>query len=144
MQSSEVAAATKVQTSSGGLPMPFARVKQQPPPPTSANAMQTPLSTNLPPPKMPPTDIIASATPPTELAEAITDEVTEVSLDSTMNIFKSALDELSLDVSKHDEIEKRIAILKEQWLNDRIDKRLQQRLSRIAECLFSFYDVLFE
>lgn len=136
MQTSDIAANTKVQTSSAGLPMPFARVKQQPPPPAqSMSTAVTPptlLPANLPPPPK-----AESLIPAHHLDDSIPEPIAnlEVSHTTTLHTLQTILKSLTgLDSVKTNEIEKRLVVLSTMWLQNRFDSRLQLLLAQISEC----------
>lgn len=135
MQSSDIATRTKVQTSSAGLPMPFARVKQQPPPPlqSSLPAFTTPLL--LPANRPPPPKADSFTTPEDPSLEPIIEP--EVSHTVTLQTLHTILKSLTgLDKAKLDEIEKRLGLLNTMWLENQLDSKLQLRLAKITECKF--------
>lgn len=136
MQSSDIAANTKVQTSSAGLPMPFARVKQQPPPPepSASTAVKLPL---LPPANRPPPPKAESILPAHHVDNPIHEPIVdpEVSHAKTIQTLQTILKSVTgLDAVKSDEIEKRLGVLSTMWLDNRLDSKLQLRLAQISEC----------
>lgn len=136
MQSSDTAVSTKVQTSAAGLPMPFARVKQQPPPPVrSVPATEAPPM--LPPPNRPPPPMAAVLTPAHHIEEPTLEPIIDldVSHDLTLQTLHTILKSvIGLDATKSEEIEKRLGVLSTMWLDNRLDSKLQFRLAQISEC----------
>lgn len=136
--SSNIAATTKVQTSGAGLPMPFARVKQQPPPPLAPTQVINPVIPSSPP-KFPPA-MIPNIPPPSTTTHTIIPEPSEMSAESILDIHNivlsalhSAIASLALDSVKSEEIVKRLEILSSMWLDNRFDAKLIYILSKIAK-----------
>ena len=136
MQSSAAVGGSKVQTSAAGLPMPFARVKSQPPPPIMPNAESPVFSpTSLPPPKLPVSatnaDTFLKPTPsPPPPADSTTDiSSPQVMLEQIQNFAKTLT---SLDYTKLEEIQKRLDIINSMWLDNSFDDSLKTKLVKIG------------
>lgn len=138
--SSNSAQLPKVEKSTAGLPMPFARVKSN----ASESNSVAPISNSVP---LAPPPSMTNAPKPSEgceSSEKVYDETNNLgnSQELVMSILKEINKSLvSTDNTKVEEIEKRLSVLESMWTDGKIDDKLKTLLAKTARGMRSCFSI---
>lgn len=147
-QSANSAELPKVEKSTGGLPMPFARVKSNV---NESNTITPPISNSVP---LAPPPSMTNAPKSSEVYDSSEQVLETNELGNSQELVISMLKEINnslvpTDSAKVEEIGKRLSILEVMWADGKIDDKLKSLLAKTAQgwllalhFSFNFYNSL--